>query len=132
MPYGVFYGFPSLDGSTLKLAEHSGGEALTDPLQVDRSLRNSDTKPIGRFLNEVMPDVDSQTGRHSVCMYTVTPDGHFIVDRHSEYDNVFFGAGFSGHGFKFTSVIGEALAALAIDGSTDQPIDFLGLSRFQT
>lgn len=132
MPYGTFYGFPSLDGSTLKLAEHSGGEALTDPLLVDRSLRTSDTKPIGRFLNEVMPDVDPQTGRHSVCMYTVTPDGHFIVDRHSEYDNVFFGAGFSGHGFKFTSVIGEALAALAIDGSTDQPIDFLGLSRFQS
>jgi len=132
MPYGAFYGFPSLEGSTLKLAEHSGGEALTDPLLIDRSLRISDTKPIGRFLNEVMPDVDPQTGRHSVCMYTVTPDGHFIVDRHSEYDNVFFGAGFSGHGFKFTSVIGEALAVLAIDGSTDQPIDFLGLSRFQT
>lgn len=132
MPYGTFYGFPSLDGQSLKLAEHSGGEVITNPLQVDRSLRTSDTEPISRFINDVMPDVDPQTDRHSVCMYTVTPDGHFVVDRHPEYDNVFFGAGFSGHGFKFTSVLGEALAALAIDGATDLPIDFLGLSRFQS
>ena len=132
MPYGEFYGFPSLDGSSLKLAEHSGGEVVTDPLQVDRTLRASDTKQISRFVNEVMPELDPQTDRHSVCLYTVTPDGHFIVDRHPEYENVFFGAGFSGHGFKFTSVLGEALAALAIDGSTDLPIDFLGLSRFQS
>jgi sarcosine oxidase len=65
-------------------------------------------------------------------MYTVTPDGHFIVDRHPEYDNVFFGAGFSGHGFKFTSVLGEALGKLALFGTSDLPIEFLGLARFQS
>jgi sarcosine oxidase len=131
MPYGTFYGFPSLDGATLKLAEHTGGEPVSDPFQIDRSLRDSDTQPISRFLREVMPDVDPKGDRHSVCMYTVTPDGHFVVDRHPEYKNVFFGAGFSGHGFKFTSVLGEALADLAINGKTDLPIDFLSLARFE-
>lgn len=132
MPYGVFYGFPSIDGRTLKVAEHSGGEPVSDPLSVDRSLRDSDAQPISRFLQEVMPDVEPITDRHVVCMYTMTPDGHFIVDRHPEYGNVFFGAGFSGHGFKFTSVIGEALADLAINGETDLSIDFLKLARFQS
>jgi sarcosine oxidase len=130
MPYGTFYGFPSLDGETLKVAEHTGGEPVSDPLQIDRSLRDSDTQPISRFLGEVMPDVDPISDRHSVCMYTVTPDGNLVVDRHSEYKNVFFGAGFSGHGFKLTSVLGEALADLAINGRTDLPIDFLSLARF--
>ncbi len=130
MPYGIFYGFPSLDGVTLKVAEHSGGEPVSDPLQIDRSLRDSDTQPISRFLREVMPDVDPVSDQHSVCMYTATPDGHFIVDRHPEFSNVFFGAGFSGHGFKFTSVLGEVMSDLAINGDTDLPIDFLSLARF--
>jgi sarcosine oxidase len=130
MPYGIFYGFPSLDGKTLKLAEHSGGETVSDPLHVDRNLKDSDTQPISRFLKEVMPDVDPVCVRHLVCLYTTTPDGHFLVDRHPAHSNVFFGAGFSGHGFKFTSVLGEALADLAIDGESKLPIDFLGLSRF--
>jgi len=132
MPYGVFYGFPSLDGQTLKLAEHSGGEVVNDPLEIDRSLRDSDKQPIRRFIQEVMSDVEPVADRHSVCMYTVTPDSHFVVDRHPEHRNVFFGAGFSGHGFKFTSVIGEALADLAINGKTDLSIDFLSLARFQS
>ena len=132
LPYGVFYGFPSLDSSSLKLAEHSGGDAVTNPLQIDHSLQTSDTEPISQFVSEVMSDLDPQTDRHSVCMYTVTPDGHFIIDRHPEYSNVFFGAGFSGHGFKFTSVLGEALGKLALFGTSDLPIEFLGLARFQS
>ena len=132
MPYGVFYGFPSLDGRTLKLAEHSGGSIVSDPLLLDRSLQPTDERPIRSFLSDVMPDIDQNTNRHVVCMYTVTPDGHFLVDRHPQFSNVFFGAGFSGHGFKFTSVIGEALADLVTNGETSLPIDFLGLSRFRT
>lgn len=132
MPEGSFYGFPSLDGQSIKLAEHTGGDAVKDPLQLDRSLRDSDVQPVASFLQEVMPDVDPTPIRHAVCMYTMTPDGHFVVDRHPEFENVFFGAGFSGHGFKFTSVIGEVLVDLAIEGQTDSPVDFLGLSRFQS
>jgi glycine/D-amino acid oxidase-like deaminating enzyme len=60
----------------------------------------------------------------------MSPDEHFLVDRHPEQAHVHFVAGLSGHGFKFTSVLGEALAALALDGRTDLPIGFLGLRRF--
>ena len=65
------------------------------------------------------------------CMYTSTTDGHFIVDRYPESDRVTIACGFSGHGFKFASVIGEALADLAMEGRTALPIGFLGLDRFQ-
>ncbi|MDA0285679.1 MAG: N-methyl-L-tryptophan oxidase, partial [Planctomycetota bacterium] len=130
MPGATIYGFPSLDGQTLKVAEHSGGETVSDPLHVDRTLKESDTQPIRHFLEEVMPDVDPACDHHAVCMYTMTPDGHFVVDRHSQHANVFYGAGFSGHGFKFTSVLGEALAELAIDGATKLPISFLSAGRF--
>ena len=76
-----------------------------------------------------MPGLKTEPSRHSVCMYTMTPDHHFIVDRHPEYENVAIGAGFSGHGYKFTSVLGQALAELSLDGRTDHPIEFLSINR---
>jgi glycine/D-amino acid oxidase-like deaminating enzyme len=64
------------------------------------------------------------------CLYTLTPDEHFIVDRHPVFRNVVFGAGFSGHGFKFAPLIGTALADLVLNGTTSLPIDFLSVQRF--
>jgi sarcosine oxidase len=66
-----------------------------------------------------------------VCLYTNSPDGHFVIDAHPEHENVTVACGFSGHGFKFAPVIGEALADLATTDSTALPIDFLGLGRFR-
>jgi glycine/D-amino acid oxidase-like deaminating enzyme len=63
-------------------------------------------------------------------MYTLTPDQHFLVDRHPEWSNVALAAGFSGHGFKFAPVVGEALSDLVWNGSTPLPIGFLSLNRF--
>ena len=130
MPEGTFYGFPSLDGATVKIAEHTGGQVVADPLQVERRLLPSDVAPVSEFVRAVMPSLEPEPVRHATCMYTMSPDSHFIVDRHPEFANVVFGAGFSGHGFKFTPVIGEALADLALEGATKLPIDFLGLCRF--
>ena len=62
----------------------------------------------------------------------MTPDEHFLIDRHPEIPNLIFAAGFSGHGFKFAPAIGEALAELALTGKSALPIGFLGLSRFRT
>ena len=76
-----------------------------------------------------MPNIEPQPARHSVCMYTMTPDSHFIVDRHPRFSNVVIGAGFSGHGFKFTSVLGETLARLALGDAPPTPVDFLSLDR---
>ena len=69
--------------------------------------------------------------RRSVCFYTMSPDEHFLVDRHPRDEQVLLVAGLSGHGFKFTSVLGEALAELALDDQTKLPIEFLSLRRFR-
>jgi sarcosine oxidase len=131
MPAGHFYGFPSCDGQTIKAAEHSGGERVdhNHPTHLNREVEPADWENLAGFLRECVPDVDPQPVRSSVCMYTVTPDHHFIVDRHPEQEHIAFGAGFSGHGFKFTPVIGEALVDLAIDGRTRHPIEFLSVHR---
>ncbi len=129
MPDGLFYGFPCRDGQTLKAAEHSRGEPVADPANVDRSVQQSDCDHLSQFLQECLPDVDPTPQRSCVCMYTLTPDRHFLVDRHPDYEHVSFGAGFSGHGFKFTSVIGEVLVDLAVDGRTSSPVEFLSARR---
>lgn len=130
MPHGTFYGFPSLDGATAKVAEHSGGELVDDPGHVDRSQQSDDLPRLSSFIRSHLPDLQTEPTKHSVCLYTLTPDQHFIIDRHPQWDNVSIAAGFSGHGFKFAPVVGEALADLALTRSTSLPINFLGLSRF--
>jgi sarcosine oxidase len=130
LPTGdIFYGFPSIDGKTVKLAEHTGGKPVSDPLNVDREIHSEDTEPIASFISQCMPGLKTEPSRHSVCMYTLTPDHHFIVDRHPRYENVTIAAGFSGHGYKFTSVLGQAMADLSLDGKTDHPIEFLSINR---
>ena len=64
------------------------------------------------------------------CMYTYSPDEHFVIDFHDGNKNVILASGFSGHGFKFASVVGEILKDLALHESTDLPIGFLGEGRF--
>lgn len=130
MPYGEFYGFPSLDGETIKVCQHSDGNVVDDPTNLDRDLRAEDLAPVAQFIADVLPEVTPEPVLASVCMYTMSPDGHFIVDRHPEFSNVCFGAGFSGHGFKFVPVLGKALADFAVNDGTDLPIQFLGLQRF--
>jgi glycine/D-amino acid oxidase-like deaminating enzyme len=63
-------------------------------------------------------------------MYTLTPDRDFLIGHHPLNSNIFVGAGFSGHGFKFSTIVGKILAELATDGKTDYPIDKFRLSRF--
>jgi sarcosine oxidase len=63
-------------------------------------------------------------------MFTNTPDEDFVVDRHPDHGNVVVGAGFSGHGFKFASAIGEVLADLALDSTTAAPIEQFRIGRF--
>ena len=81
---------------------------------------------------QYLPSVVGPITDLRVCLYTNTPDHHFIIDQHPEHDCVFIATGFSGHGFKFQPIVGEILADLAISGQTDQPIGFLGLDRFRT
>ena len=77
---------------------------------------------------QLFPGVTGKIVSSAVCMYTVTPDANFIVDRHPEHPNVVVGAGFSGHGFKFATAIGEYLVDLATDGMV-QPLPILAIDR---
>lgn len=129
LPHGTFYGFPSLDGTTLKMAEHSGGEPVANPFNVDRDCHPDDVARLQLFLKGHLPGVGTTPLRHSVCLYTMTPDYDFVIDRHPEWNNVAFAAGFSGHGFKFCPVVGEALADLVQTGKTSLPIEFLSCLR---
>jgi sarcosine oxidase len=126
-PGGTFYGFPCIDGQTIKIAEHSGGSAVDDPAHVDRACHDEDVRPIEQFVRTTIPNVDPRPRAHSVCMYTMAPRERFIVDRHPRFRNVIVAAGFSGHGFKFTPAIGEALADLALGETTSLPIGFLAM-----
>lgn len=126
---GVFYGFPSLRRGELKAAEHSGGAVVPDPSLVDRELDPAGLGRLTEFLARHLPRVELSPVAHSVCLYTLSPDEHFVVDHLPEAPQVVLAAGLSGHGFKFTSVLGEVLAELALDGQSRQPVEFLRLSR---
>ncbi|MAT15787.1 MAG: N-methyl-L-tryptophan oxidase [Planctomyces sp.] len=132
MPYAAFYGFPSIDHQTVKLAEHSGGKDIGSPQELIRTELDGDGDAVRRFIRDCMPELTDRAASQAVCMYTMSPDHHFIVDEFPATTGLYFGAGFSGHGFKFTSVIGEILADFAEKGETDLPIDFLRLQRFRT
>jgi sarcosine oxidase len=129
LPAGIFYGFPAIDDRGLKAAEHSGGRPIADPSHVDRGLHDGDRAPVEAFLRSHLPAVKTPCREHSTCLYTMSPDEHFIVDRHPEHGQVVFAAGLSGHGFKFAPVLGAALADLALHGTTPLPIEFLSARR---
>lgn len=126
---GHFYGFPQIDDLGVKVADHTGGTEIADPLGDDRSTEETDVRRIEIFLRQYLPGVSKSATHHDVCYYTMSPDDHFIIDRHPEFDNVVFAAGLSGHGFKFTSVLGEVLAELTLTGATEMAIEFLNCQR---
>lgn len=127
----LYYGFPMLpDNRGLKLGHHWHAQQ-TNADTVIRETLPGDEDDFRPALKQFLPEADGPLKSIGICLYTNSPDSHFIIDKHPESDRVTFACGFSGHGFKFTPVIGEILADLAINGRTDLPIDFLRLSRFQ-
>jgi glycine/D-amino acid oxidase-like deaminating enzyme len=120
-----FYGFPSLDGTRIKVALHTGGEVVDDPSNLDRSLRSTDHEAVDEFVASELRGIEPTPIDHSVCMYTMTPDEHFVIDRHPEHPQIAFAAGFSGHGFKFAPIVGTILADYAIAGRTEEAAGFL-------
>jgi len=126
----VLYGFPDL-GNGVKAAFHGYGETTTpDTLRRDVDIAG-DVEPVARALEQWMPGAAHAFLRAKACMYSLTPDKHFVVDVHPEHHNVIVCGGFSGHGFKFASVIGEIAAELALDNATGYDIRFLSLGRFK-
>jgi sarcosine oxidase len=130
LPHGVFYGLPAINADGLKCGEHSGGERVADPLNDPRFADERDQHRVSDFVRSHLPGIEPVIRKRSVCFYTMSPDENFIVDRHPHHANVCFAAGLSGHGFKFTGVLGQVLADWTLDGRTELPVDFLSASRF--
>ena len=132
---GEFYGFPILPVGKLggpvglKLAYHYPG-VVTDPDAVNRQPNTDDERILVNALNKFLPEGYSSTLVMKTCMYTNTPDANFILDFLPGYDDVVVATGFSGHGFKFVSVVGEIMADLVLKGKTALPIRFLNARRF--
>lgn len=128
---GFFYGMPARDGAGLKSASHSHGVKFDDPQFMDRSDTDDDLNQLKDFLGEFLHGMpDAKAIKSKPCIYSLTSDEHFIIDGWPNEDGskshrVFFAAGFSGHGFKFASVIGELLADLALIGDPRLSYDFL-------
>jgi sarcosine oxidase len=124
------YGFPMLpDNPGFKLASHKRS-APTEIETLDREVRPSDEQAVRFVLRDFLPGADGPLLSVRVCMYTNSPDHQFIIDRHPRHANVLLACGFSGHGFKCASAIGQVLCELAMDGRSSLPIEFLGLRRF--
>jgi sarcosine oxidase len=117
------------DNPGIKVAFHSPG-LPTDPDRVIRDVLAEDEQTFRPALKRFLPTADGPLLALRTCLYTNSPDHHFIIDRHPRHPNVTIACGFSGHGFKFASVVGEILTDLATEGQTKLPAQFLGLSRF--
>jgi sarcosine oxidase len=124
----IFYGFPYVEGQGLKVAGLHFGDKV-DPDRLDRAASARDEERVRSWLRRRMPLGNGDRRDAKVCMYTNTPDANFILDRLAGHSNVVVASACSGHGFKFSSVIGEILADLVIDGETRHSIRFLSADR---
>jgi sarcosine oxidase len=130
MPGGSYYGFPTHEGHGLKVGwYHHFGESI-DPDDPDRSTRPDDEAALRSFVELHFPDAAGPTEMLKACIFTNTPDEHFIIDRLPDAPQVVVASPCSGHGYKFCSVVGEITADLAMDGATGHDIDLFRLDRF--
>jgi len=127
------YGFPAIDGPDggVKVAFFRKGQVCT-PDTIDRAVYPNEIDEMRERVTQLTPTLTGPTVDTATCMYSNTPDEHFVITRHPGYRNVTVACGFSGHGFKFVPVVGEIVADLASDGSTSHPIALFDPSRLVT
>ncbi|WP_338676711.1 N-methyl-L-tryptophan oxidase [Streptomyces sp. SCSIO 30461] len=126
------YGFPAIDGPEggVKAAFFRKGEVCT-PETIDRAVHEGEIRAMADQLATRLPAVPGAFLRAATCMYSTTPDEHFVIARHPRYpESVTVACGFSGHGFKFVTVVGEILADLALTGTTAHPVELFAPGRF--
>ncbi len=129
---GAWYGCPSLDGATVKVALHEWPrvDELVDPVEGPRPPDRADAAPLTAIVRATLPGLRPWPARMKSCMYTLTPDRHFAVGKRHDLPGLTLLTGFSGHGFKFAPVLGEVAAQLALTGTTDLPIESFDPHRF--
>jgi sarcosine oxidase len=125
-----FYGFPVFGVPGFKVGRFDHFWQGGDPDVISREPTQDDEAPLRAFAERYLPDGAGPTLALKTCLFEPTPDEHFLIDVHPETENAVVGAGFSGHGFKFCSVVGEILADLVLDGTTRHDIGLFRLDRF--
>ncbi|VEG56074.1 glycine/D-amino acid oxidase, deaminating [Mycolicibacterium aurum] len=127
------YGFPAIDGPRggVKVAFFRKGVECT-PETIDRTVYEQEILEMRERTAELLPALDGPCLDTATCMYSNTPDQHFVIARHPDSTNVTVACGFSGHGFKFVPVVGEILADLATSGATSHPISLFDPRRLVT
>jgi sarcosine oxidase len=123
-----FYGFPHVEWPGVKVARHHSGE-YCDPDSVERTVTVEDERRLRSAIAERLPALNGAVVSSLVCLYENSPDGHFLIDRLPGSTSVIYAGGFSGHGFKFASVVGEILADLVTRGRATPDADFLRADR---
>jgi len=126
---GRYYGFPSYEIPGFKVGRYHHLSQEVDPDTMDRNVHPEDEETLRSFTSRYFPLAAGPTLALKTCMFTNSPDGHFIIDRHPQYSQVSIAAGFSGHGFKFCSVVGEIMADLAQDSETAHDLSLFRLDR---
>uniref|UniRef100_A0A8C6WKU8 Peroxisomal sarcosine oxidase n=1 Tax=Neogobius melanostomus TaxID=47308 RepID=A0A8C6WKU8_9GOBI len=124
------YGLPSNEYPGLvKICLHTGSP--TDPDHRDRQRDRSDVDILSRYVSCCVPGLDPEPAIVESCMYTNTPDHHFVLDRHPQHSNIVIGAGFSGHGFKFGPIIGKLLCELSLGEVPSFDLSPFRIRRFE-
>jgi sarcosine oxidase len=127
-----FYGFPAQDNDrSVKAAFFRAGGVSTTPENIDREVYQEEIDFLRSYLAEYVPALAGRCLDARACMYTNTPDEHFVISLHPEHPRVAIACGFSGHGYKFCGVVGEILADLVTEGSTRHPIDLFSPTRLK-
>jgi sarcosine oxidase len=126
------YGFPAIDGPDggVKVAFFRRGRVTDHPDALDRVVTDAEVEEMRARVADTLPGLVGPVVKTVPCMYTTTPDEHFVIATHPEHENVTIACGFSGHGFKFVPVVGEILADLATTGTTPHPISLFDPRRF--
>jgi len=124
----IFYALPQIDVPGVKIGWHRGGAEI-DPDR-PRGAHPENLEKVREFIARRLPHLDPEPIEVVTCLYTNTPDHHFILDQHPDLPNVAVGAGFSGHGFKFAPVVGEILTALVLGEDSPVELETFSLGRF--
>jgi sarcosine oxidase len=127
---GHYYGFPVFGIPGFKFGRYHHLEERGDPDALEREPRSEDERLLRAFAECYFPDGAGPTMTLKACLFENTPDEHFLLGLHPEFDQVVIAGGGSGHGFKFASVIGEIAAQLALGEAPQLDIGLLRPQRF--
>ena len=125
-----FYGFPTLDGKTIKIATEQF-TATTDPDHAQRAVSMEEEQSMYKdYVQGRLPGISDRCAAAASCLYTTTPDSNFVIDVHPDNDRILIASPCSGHGFKHSAAIGEALAEQVIDGESKIDISSFSLTSY--